>query len=211
MKLLISRNLSSLGKLPEKLESLGVSLNATSLIDFEPIPFKTPSQMTWIFFGSRNAVQFYLEHSAIPSYVKVACVGSKTADFLKSKYAISADFIGKGTDPKVIGKDFSKIASGITLFPQSNISLRSIQKDLKDSEIIDLVIYKTISKAKVIEKQDQYFFTSPSNIDSYLEQNQLDLEAKYFCLGSSTQQKLTSLNVSDIQTISAISEILKFI
>lgn len=204
MKLFISRNLSSLGKLPEQLQELGVSLTAKSLIDFEAVQFDDPDDFEWIFFGSRNAVKYFLQKSSIPESTKIGCVGSKTAKYLESKHQITADFIGQGTDPFLIGKEFSKAHTGKVLFPQSNISLRSIQKVLKDSEIIDLVVYKTVRTSVSLENQNVYLFTSPSNVESFLEQNEMDVNAKYYCLGASTEMKLLVAGVKSVTTIQSI-------
>ena len=211
MKLFISRNESSLGQLTKDISSKGVKLCAQSLIAFEPIPFNLNQDYDWVFFGSRNGVKYFLSQSDIKVDAKVACVGQKTADYLLENHQIKSHFIGEGTDTTTIGESFRKVSNGKILFPQSNISLQSIQKKLEDSEIVDLLCYKTRFTSNKIDKQDIYFFTSPSNIDSYLEQNQIDPNAKYFCLGSSTEQKLTFLNVFSIQTIPSISDILKFI
>lgn len=211
MKLFISRNLSSLGDIPEQLKKLGVHLSAQSLIDFESVHFDSIDDYQWVFFGSRNAVKYFLEKSIIPSSVKVGCVGSKTAEYLALKHQVKADFIGEGTDPSLIGQAFSKVQSGKVLFPQSNISLRSIQNFLKDSEVIDLVVYKTISKPISVEGQNAYLFTSPSNIDSFLEQNELDLNAKYYCLGKSTEMKLLIAGVKSVTTIPTIDMIVDVI
>lgn len=211
MKLFISRNLSSLGDIPERLKNLGVQLTAQSLIDFQHVEYDSPSYYEWIFFGSRNAVKYFLEKNSIPSSIKIGCVGAKTAEYLESKHQIKSDFIGEGTDPSLIGQAFSKVQSGKVLFPQSNISLRSIQKFLKANEVIDLVAYKTISKANQLEKQDAYLFTSPSNIESYLEQNELDVNAKYYCLGKSTEMKLLIAGVKSVTTLLSIDLVIDII
>jgi uroporphyrinogen-III synthase len=76
------------------------------------------------------------------------------------------------------------------LFPMSDISLRTISSQLDSDSIIEVIVYKTIIKGLKIDSCSTYVFTSPSNVEGFLMENDIPTQARIIAWGSSTQETL---------------------
>lgn len=171
-------------------------IQAESLISFESTGNISDEKHSWIFFTSKQTVDFYLEKNTITDE-KIACLGSATANYLYGK-GYQVNFVGAGKDSSQIGKDFAKGYRGKVLFPQSNISLQKVQKELPKEDYTDLVVYNTILVTDNVPDCDYYVFTSPSNVEAFFEVNTLTDKAICFVLGDTTKEALESKGISNI-------------
>jgi len=145
-----------------------------------------------VFFSSSNAVNHFFEQIERVPKVKYAAIGKGTSKTLE-KYVTPA-FIGFG-NPEGVAKDFKKVIKNKrVLFPMAQDSLQTIQSFLHESQVKNLVVYKThlIAGANV-PKCDVLIFTSPSNVKGYLKNAKIYPGSKLVSIGKSTHKKLLEL------------------
>lgn len=181
-----------------KLLHSSVSLQGFSLIDIEPIQNWEFPKCDWIFFTSKNAVQYFFKQQAILGNQKIACVGDGTFKVL-SKFVKKVDYIGNAVDTILIGKDFAKILGESTcFFPISNISKQTIQKQLPSQQVIEQVVYTTkASMDKPIPTTEVVVLTSPSNAMNYHSCKGFLANQILIAMGLSTAQQLTQFNIKN--------------
>ena len=124
----------------EKL-GLGHTIIGQSLIQFSPVDFEMPSA-DWVFFYSRNGVKYFFEHSQgqLAPY-KWAAIGPETAELL-SEYVLDVDFVGDGVPESTAEKFHNMITDREKVcFARAVNSQKSIQKNLPDEQVVDLVVY----------------------------------------------------------------------
>jgi hydroxymethylbilane synthase len=170
-----------------------------SLISFKTIPFVEIPKTNWVFFSSTQAViHFFEQQPEIVPSAKFGVIGKGTEMTLK-QYGHRADFIGGQADIIETGLRFAHLTNGQSiLFPKAKNSLRSIQKQLgENTHLIDLDVYESIAlKNTPVPETDLLIFTSPSNVDAFMEGNKVKGQ-KVFAIGKSTGQKLASYGVMD--------------
>jgi len=165
-----------------------------SLIEIKQIPIRKYKKCDWVFFSSKNAVKHFFEQKPDVEGVKFGAVGKSTAEEIR-KFGKRAEFIGNSDDTRMTGKKFSALVGNKTvLFPQAKASMKSIQLQLpKRENVVDLIVYETL-KATSIKHQvssiDIFIFTSPSNVDSFLEKNKIKAEQKVVAMGDATANAL---------------------
>jgi uroporphyrinogen-III synthase len=171
-RLFISKSILDLANLPSFCETNGISLVAQSLIRFEAVPFTLTQPCQVIFFGSIRAVRFFLQHAEMPTGVAVACIGSTTAERIRS-LGIEVDFIGdKSGQPDRVADDFVRwVGQRRVLIPSSEQSNRAIAKKLPIDQYEEVHVYRTLDACQSIADCDGYVFTSPSNVKSFLTCN----------------------------------------
>ncbi len=186
-KLFISKNVNEIEQLINFAQEKDIELLAHSFLQFEAIPFKIESSYDAIFFGSPRAVDFFLQQEKLDSSVFIGCVGEITAQSLQDK-GYTPHFIGKSAgDTSKIGLEFKEVVQDKkVLFPQSSISHRSIASLFPPDQKEEISIYKTVTYPKSIPSCDYYVFTSPSNVDGFLIENQFPLDAKIIAWGKTT-------------------------
>jgi len=167
-----------------------INIIAVSMISFIEIPFECPkSDYDIVFFTSPRSVKFFLKQCALPSNVEIATIGKVTTDFLEAEgHTVSFTGVTSGL-PEAVSKEFKTFARGRNvLFPQSNYSQRSMQKNLLDQQVKDLVAYKTkLTPQKLKEKPSVLVFTSPTNVESFLKLNKISAEQKVIAWGKTTE------------------------
>ena len=160
------------------------------------------------FFTSKRAVSFFLSQHKIPVEVQIACVGQSTAnEFLKR--GIPVDFIGKSAgNPEQIAKELSNfIGQKSIVFMGALEGSDAIYNQIKPSNKRKYPIYKTIITPELItEVYDCYVFTSPSNLNGFLESNSLPTHAKVIAWGKTTEKALLNNNIKPIYTLENSSE-----
>jgi uroporphyrinogen-III synthase len=204
-KVFISREIAEHNYFRRALNKHKIQIEDRSLIRTFPIinildPFYLKN-IDWIFFSSRNGVEFFFKlKPALSKKVKFGVVGRGSEDALR-KYGHLADYVGESGDIKDVAEDFALLVKGETvMFPRAQDSLLTIQKSLSpDTKIVDLPIYETVMVDNIDKTYaDVLIFTSPSNVEAYFAENLLDPGQKVIAIGSSTGKKFDEMGVSYI-------------
>ncbi len=188
----ISRDAHENNNLNRWLTNLGFDVECKSLIDLKKLTIKELPKSDWLFFSSKHAVEFFFMQNPDIGTAKIGCMGKGTSQALR-EYGKRADFIGTSTDTKLVGKQFAaRVGSGKVVFPIARDSMRTIQWQFaKQDRLIDLPIYATLKVPHTVaESTDVLVFTSPSNVESYLEKNQILPHQKIVAMGDSTEKTL---------------------
>ena len=199
----ITREINLGGYLESYLKTKNIALIGKSLIRTFPIIHKMDSgifqQVDWIFFNSKNGVEYFfqLEPKLSPS-IKIGVIGRGSEMALK-ELGRDADFVGETSDTTRVARKFSHLVEGKTvLFPQSKDSLRTIQHGLdpEKTKTIDLPLYETEAEKNVeIFMADVMIFTSPSNVDSFMQDHLMDPNQKVIAIGKSTANQLFNYGI----------------
>ncbi len=202
-KVFISREIAEQNYFRRALNKHKIQIEDRSLIRTFPIvnildPFYLKN-IDWIFFSSRNGVEFFFKlKPSLSKKVKFGVVGRGSEDALR-KYGHLADYVGESGDIKEVAEDFASLVNGETvMFPRAQDSLLTIQKSLSpDTKIVDLPIYETVMVDNIDKTYaDVLIFTSPSNVEAYFAENLLDPGQKVIAIGSSTGKKFDEMGVS---------------
>ncbi|MBK9285361.1 MAG: hydroxymethylbilane synthase [Sphingobacteriaceae bacterium] len=191
-KVFISRNSNESEYLHRALTNLGFTVEGKSLIEFKEIKIKELPKTDWVFFSSKHAVRYFLNQKPKLENVKFGCVGTSTSAELR-QFGLRADFIGQSTDVKLVGKQFAaKVGSGKVLFPIAKDSLQSIQWQMaKKDNVINLNVYATLKHSLEINPENEILvFTSPSNVEAFLEKNKIQAHQKVVAMGDATENAL---------------------
>ena len=188
----ISRDAHENNNLNRWLTNLGFDVECKSLIDLKKLTIKELPKSDWLFFSSKHAVEFFFMQNPEIGNAKIGCMGKGTSQALR-EFGKRADFIGTSTDTKLVGKQFAaRVGAGKVVFPIARDSMRTIQWQFaKQDRLIDLPIYATLKVPHTVaENTDVLVFTSPSNVESYLEKNQILPHQKVIAMGESTEKTL---------------------
>lgn len=199
MVLFVSKKVAN-ERLLKFLKKRNVELVDRSMISFKKIDFDCPrnDEYETIFFSSPRSVHYFLEQCKINDKAEVGCIGRSTQSTLK-KFGITPDFVGqKSGDPLEVSKHFKAFTRDKrVLFPQSNRSHRSMQKQLNRENTINLIVYHTIlTSFKLSKNPNVLVFTSPSNCEAFLQSNKISRNQKIIAWGTTTNQ---FLNVQGIK------------
>ena len=212
--LFISKNINEIEPLINFAQEKEIELIAHSFLQFEAIPFKIECSFEAIFFGSPRAVDFFLQQEKLDSSVFIGCVGEITAQSLLEK-GYTPNFIGKSAgDTSKIGVEFKELVKDKkVLFPQSSMSHRSIASLFPLQQKEEISIYKTATYPKSIPNCDYYIFTSPSNVDGFLIENQLPSNAKIIAWGKTTEKYLIEKGLKVEHTLknSTVEELIEYL
>lgn len=180
-----------------------------SLIQITQIRFSYTPQTNWIFFTSKNAIDyFFAQNPDVPMAVKFGVISNASAKYLL-KYDVAADFIGKGVNLVNIAKEFREILQNDSiLFPQAIDSYQTIQKQLAfTNTCYNLYVYKTNIRTDFdLPYSDILIFTSPSNVTAYYNKYKFDSRQLVIAIGSTTKYKLTEYNVANVLTPDSFDE-----
>jgi uroporphyrinogen-III synthase len=204
----VSRERSEIELLEDYLGAFNVEIVAKKLIETIPVPFSIVQDSDWIFFNSKTAVRyFFSKQAALKANIRFAVLGEATQRALQQK-GHPVHFIGQHADIKKVARDFRKLIEEekkmqIVLFPQSNISLRTVQEELSfAAKTIDLIVYRT--KNYIYEEQildaDYYIFTSPSNVESFFAQkgNIDKRKQKMVAIGKTTYETIKDKGIMHV-------------
>jgi len=206
----ISRNKKTDDYFVNALEGNGYQVTCTSLIDTVPVPFQSFPETGWIFFASRNAVNFFFSRKPDLGNQKIGCIGKSTAEALR-KYNLRADFIGYSTDTRLTGKQFAaRVGNESVLFPQAKGSQRSVQRGfVKKEQITDLVVYETIhnDSSRISDNNFRILvFTSPSNAEAFLEKFNIRENQPVVAMGEATGQVLKRFGITEVTYTDAFDD-----
>jgi uroporphyrinogen-III synthase len=209
MKVFISRIQDENAVFRQLLESRGIQVTGVPLITLSASPFETIPPSDWVFFSSKNAVQFFFQHPAGQSLqgVKWAAIGPATADAL-AVCRPHIDFVGNG-DPMETARLFDPLASSQTvLFPAARHSRDGVQRHLTTpAHCIRLEVYNNTPVPKpMLREEDILVFTSPSNVESYFSSHTLLTFQQVVAIGKSTFATLQSFGVERLRMAEAPTE-----
>jgi uroporphyrinogen-III synthase len=160
----------------------------------------------WIVFTSPRAVRFWSETLLeggydLPVETRVACLGERTAEFAEED-GYSVDFQPKepGTDGFL--EEFEKNRPGSVLIPASEIGRTKLRDRLKQLgfEVAWVPLYRTFARPSLADclssedlaQSDAILFTSPSSVDSVLDQFSLPDSIQVLAIGGFTGRHLES-------------------
>jgi len=184
-------------------ERRNIQITAKSLISFRALKFEPVEKADVVFFSSPRAVDFFID-SIKGKNSLLACLGSGTAKRLLENGYI-ADFVGSSSaQPDLVAKEFlGWLGDKKVLFPLSTISNRSISSKIPVGQVEELLVYETITDSEQLEPFDTYVFTSPSNVDSFLKENQFPTGSVVIAWGKTTERKLQQLDIPCRKTLDA--------
>lgn len=171
----ISKNASELPLLSTFCVSHQFTLSAHSLITFNALSFEMDVSYDVVFFSSIRAAEFFLAQEKLPEHCQIACIGAVTAKKINA-LGFGVSFIGEQAGNPLHVAEMFKIWLGErrVLFPLSTVSKRTIVEQIPTAQCIEVAIYETCALPLKIEKSDYLIFTSPSNVESYLLQNEIN-------------------------------------
>lgn len=135
----------------------------------------------WVVFTSSNGVRFFFEETSLPSSIKVAAVGSKTARELKH-HNVTIDLLPDDYTAEGLASALSEnVDRGQSLLlPRGNLSRKILPEKLTEMgfTVRDLTIYDTIipydsgrALRELVNKKDidVITFTSSSTVHHFVE------------------------------------------
>lgn len=206
-KLFFSSEAKRNGSLQEFCLKQDFLLRAVPLISFQKVPFRIEFGFDVLFFSSPRSVEYFFSENYLISDNKIACIGKGTASALLTKN-IQPDFIGeKSGSPEKVATEFLEwLGERTVLFPVSSRSNETIFKIVPDNQKIKVVCYETILTPQRIELQNWYVFTSPSNVESFLQMNDLPDSAKVIAWGKTTEKALGLQGINPTHVLEESSE-----
>lgn len=180
-----------------------------SLIQITQIRYSYTPKTNWIFFTSKNAIDyFFAQNPDLPEQVKYGVISNASAKHLLT-YNIAADFVGEGVNLINISKGFKDVLKNQSvLFPQAIDSHQTIQRQLAFSNTCyNLYVYKTNIRNDIeLPYCDILIFTSPSNVIAYYNNYKFDPRQTLIAMGTTTKYKLKEYNVSNVLTPDSFEE-----
>lgn len=205
MTVFISRTLPDGALFRTLLESRGIAVTGAPLVLLSPLSLGEIPACEWIFFSSKNAVNFFftaLQDKALPT-VQWAAIGPGTAEAL-ARHVGRVDFTGTG-DPEATARQFEPVATGQTvLFPGARHSREGVQRFLASAvPCISLEIYDNIPVPNPpLRTENILVFTSPMSASAYFSCHGLQKKQQVIAIGKSTFATLQSIGIERI-TLSA--------
>lgn len=153
-----------------------------------------------MFFTSPKGVTHFFDwvDSSFLSNKKIGCIGQGTKQALES-LQIDVDFEGK-EEVAIVAARFSKhiLNEDRVLFPIALESRLSIQKMLKESQVINVPIYQSNLRLQKLDfVPDVVVFTSPSNVRGYFKsENTLGKNTDVLAIGETTANELKLFDIS---------------
>ncbi|MEM9022109.1 MAG: hydroxymethylbilane synthase, partial [Bacteroidota bacterium] len=197
-RVFITRDLEAGNPFKKALDAAGFRVHCRSLIDIRQQPLAPYPKIDWIFFSSRNAVAHFLAQQPEVGEARLGAIGAATAAALQ-QHGHQPQFVGEGGDTAAIAAAFAQQAgSGTVLFPQSAISLRTVQQALPADQVVDRVVYDTQPNASAtIPSAEVVVLTSPSNVHAYLAQRAFSPGQQLVSIGPATSAALAAAGYPD--------------
>lgn len=181
----------------------GIDLHAEAFISFEATgtPFE-PTADIYV-FGSKNAFDFFLAQQPETEHKLFAVIGEATKKHIESK-GFAVNFCGtEAGKPLHVAKEFAAWLEGRRAsFFLSDISKKTLAAFLEPGQYEEFVVYRTILENKKLHRNfDLYAFTSPSNAEAFLQQNEIPDEAIIISWGESTTAALKKHQITPNHTL----------
>lgn len=173
------------------------------LIDVTKIDFEVDiEKYDGVIFTSKNAVEYFCQDNDI-SNLKIYSIGGKTNDAIRLLGYVPY-FTSSKPDSDTFSKELKSLTYGKLIYPSSSLSNNSLHK-LKNVDVE--VQYKTTLKdvKKIdLDRIGGIIFTSPSTVDSFIQNYGSIPSVDIFCFGKFTKKRILSyredLYVQTIQT-----------
>jgi len=206
-RIFISKDFTELAHLPSFCAKHSIDLIAQSCIQFSVIPFEVKKPYEVVFFGSVRAASFFLINNDLPSGVEVACIGETTAEKLRV-LNLPVAFVGKKAgNPAEVAVQFKTwLGTRRVLFPVSTVSKESIVKVVDEHQSEKVLVYETLPTSIQVEKLDLAIFTSPSNLESFLNAGNT-IPSKTIAWGNTTLEAMHSRNIEATSTLKTSTEL----
>ena len=143
----------------------------------------------------------------MPNGVEVACIGETTAEKLRA-LNLPVSFVGKKAgNPVEVAEDFKTwLGKRRVLFPISSVSKESIVKVVPEDQSEKVIVYETLPKSFQLEQLDVAIFTSPSNLESFVNAGN-KIPTKPIAWGKTTLEAMESRNIQATSTLSTSTEL----
>ncbi|WP_430534209.1 uroporphyrinogen-III synthase [Listeria rocourtiae] len=151
------------------LERAGFQVSIVPMIETRPCKCQMAlGDYDWIVFTSANTVRYFFEQqAAIPSHVKIAVIGEKTAEMLASNQ-YNPDFLPtRFTTDIFIDEWLALDLNQQQIFiPKSNIARDEIERQFKNAGhlVTSRAIYETVSPERAREQLQSVTKSSPIDI-----------------------------------------------
>lgn len=202
----ISRNLPEDSHLLSYLLENNWEVHHESLIQIQPIPFKTNHETDWIFVSSSNGARILFENFKPLTSVKIGVVGKATAEAVRL-FGLEPSFIGETGDMHHVGRHFVPVlAHKSVMFFGAEGGSEILRSELPDKQVFFTPIYRTDLRTGVdLPETDFVYLTSPSNAKAYLESSPLG-KKHVIAIGNTTAKYLTDRGFNDVRIPSAPTE-----
>lgn len=197
MRILVSRNLAGVSLLRNWCQEKGYELIEAPFIRIDPVLNVEIPDTDWVFFSSPNGLDVYFNNYPLLAE-KIGVYGKGTQMRLAAR-GIEANFTGDTSKtPSEIGAEFFDFigAKAKVLFPQSQLSKKSIANANPGNDCIIKVVYNTSLEAHHEVGIDIAILTSPSNIDGFLLENTTE-NIKFIVLGETSKNHFEKLGLTD--------------
>lgn len=194
----ISRSESDAQEIITSLKNSNYTSHCQSLISVEFLPFNIKKDFDWVFFSSSNGARSFFQQSTNVN-AKYAAIGPATA----SAVPFECDFVGEGTNTEEIARlFFHLVGNERVLFPSAEDSLNSTANLFDQDQIEIISTYRKTRLASALPEAKVYLFSSPSNVFSAQEKNDL---SKLNCVayGSATAKALKDAGARNIHLVSS--------
>lgn len=186
-RVFISRDLSD-GSIIHSLKgAYHVTIDAFSLLSFEPAPFVLP-ECQWLFFYSPRAVRYFVQQKGIECLerYKVAVFGKGSAKTFMDLTGKTADLTGTGEKQGTAVKLVKMIGTHSVCFVSGTTTIGSIQQLAHGKlKYVDLAVYQnTIRPHLSLGSYRAAILTSPMNAVGFFQHSGRARDC--FGLGSST-------------------------
>ncbi|MFD2892299.1 uroporphyrinogen-III synthase [Flavobacterium chuncheonense] len=210
LSLLCTKEISSSQKQP--FVEQGFHVVYKDFIKVKTIAFELGSINANIIFTSKNAVQSVLESEKLTTLKlkNCFCVGQKTKELLEENHfkvlacENYADDLGQ-----LIATQYPEAT--FTFF-SGNLRQDVLPNILKENNVVfdEFKTYETIlTPQKLNTKFDAILFFSPSAVNSYLQENEIENQ-NCFCIGNTTakalEHKTKNITIAPLQTIESVIE-----
>jgi uroporphyrinogen III methyltransferase / synthase len=216
----------------KELEGAGAQTDAAESIRIMPTPEAIPDAdvlktYDWLVFTSRNGIEIFFEElrrrkldMRVLGGMKVACIGSSTADEL-ADHGIYADFVPTDYTAVALGRELPEVlergAKVLILRAQNGSAMLRTELDKAGVCYEDRAIYHTaasiegaddkgfqgsgdLSEERTEGALSYIVFASASGVDAYLKDHNLPEGTKPVCIGEYTAQKLEEHGYTDYLT-----------
>jgi len=180
------------------------------LIEQHQIALKLPlPSAEWIFFSSARAVHHFFDQATTnePQW-NYGAIGKATAKAIE-KYGFSVGFVGLDSSTEAVARAFqSCVGTAQVLFPIAKESLQTVQQALPSAQVNNVVVYASSPvQLEMDVAADVLVFTSPSNVQSWLEQQVLDANQKMVAIGETTAMTLHNAGCKKVRVAHEPSEL----
>jgi len=182
-----------------------LQLMGRSLLHFEAINSPGPISCDWIFFTSRRAVAFFAQSMQGQKWEgRLAVFGSGTAEAVAEYLpGHKIDFVGAGADHLGVADEFVKKAGAAVsvMMPVGIHHISSIADLLMSSglRVEQRVVYENKKFPGIHRPEAEiYIFTSPLNVEAFLDHWSLEGAKKIIAIGPSTAAALLNKGISAV-------------